>query len=133
VKPKALKREMARCETLFTRWQFRLGLKWWNVQRQYYSSEKDYEAAKLIDDPVHTSYMIVWAQWPYLHATIGVNCRATRRLPKKQLERIVIHELLHCLVNEMREPDPDRKHEERVVTTLTDAVVWTRDFTGKKP
>ncbi len=32
-----------------------------------------------------------------------------------------------ALVKEMREPDPDGKHEERVVTTLTKAFLWVRD------
>jgi hypothetical protein len=41
---------------------------------------------------------------------------------EKQIDSIVIHELIHAVVNEMREKDPDHKHEERVVTHLTNII-----------
>jgi hypothetical protein len=41
---------------------------------------------------------------------------------EKQIDSVVIHELIHAVINEMREKDPDHKHEERVVTHLTNIV-----------
>ena len=48
-------------------------------------------------------------------------------MSNEELERTVVHELVHALVNELREGGID--HEERVVTTLTKAVLWVRDLT----
>ena len=54
---------------------------------------------------------------------------------------MVIHELVHCLVHEMREWSPTKQendaldkcmaHEERVVTELTDAIIWTYEQGAK--
>jgi len=40
-----------------------------------------------------------------------------------QIEMTIVHELCHALVNEMRKDGID--HEERTVTALTKAFLWT--------
>jgi hypothetical protein len=59
----------------------------------------------------------------------------------KRIAEVVIHELVHCLVHEMREWSPERQsgdaldkcmaHEERVVTELTDAIIWSYEDGAK--
>jgi len=46
-----------------------------------------------------------------------------------EIERAVVHELCHILVNEMREDEIH--HEERVVTGLQKAFMWVAGESGK--
>lgn len=63
--------------------------------------------------------MYVDPDWRYMLATIHVNMPALVGLSDQRIENNVVHELVHCLVNEMHRGDADsRDHEERVVTTL---------------
>jgi hypothetical protein len=120
VKQKAAKREVDRCERLLRHWQYCLGLKWWNIEAIYYSSAKQYQKATGSDRAA-----CVHADWEYLKAFISICLPVTRTLKKRDLRRMITHELVHCLVSEMREADPTFKHEERVVTTITNALRWT--------
>jgi hypothetical protein len=54
--------------------------------------------------------------WRYLTAHIRFSFNEMSCLPEKKLEEIVIHEMMHIVVNEMR--DRGYKHEERVVSHL---------------
>lgn len=109
------------CKKTFDWWLTQLGLKWWKVTILY------------IDDidTIHSHFsedvvMKCWADWRYMTATIEVNLLKLRTLESKQeIESVIVHELCHILVNEMREDGID--HEERVVTTLQKAFMWIRD------
>lgn len=61
-------------------------------------------------------------KWFYKKAFINVYLVQTMLLSDKDLEKLVLHELLHAVVNEMRNINQSDgiEHEERVVTTLTD-------------
>jgi predicted SprT family Zn-dependent metalloprotease len=41
------------------------------------------------------------------------------------IEKIVVHELMHVFLNEMREKGID--HEERVATMLSQAFLWVKE------
>ena len=68
------------------------------------------------------------ATWQYRLISIEVNLHEALTQTDADLERMVIHELSHALVCEMRENDPDSKHEERVVTGLTDAFWYVKHW-----
>jgi len=65
--------------------------------------------------------------WQYMDACIQINLAVSQDQTEKDIEKVVIHELMHVVVNEMREDDI--KHEEKVVTMLSNIMWWgkTRD------
>lgn len=58
----------------------------------------------------------VESDWRYFNAVINFSYVQLCDMEDKEIEKIVIHELLHIVVNEMREDGID--HEERVVSHL---------------
>lgn len=107
---------------MFVKWIPRLGLAWWDLTITYYD-----EPAEIVrvfrdgDDGVVAAR--VRANWMYAEASIDVNAPLLESMDADKIERIVVHELCHILVNEMREGE--LHHEERVVTGLTKAILWT--------
>ena len=73
-----------------------------------------------------TVLALTFSNWKYLTSTIYLNWPAVKKMTAGEIKRILIHEFCHVLVNEMRERK--RHHEERVVTGLTDAFLWTEQF-----
>lgn len=122
VKRKAYKRTFRRARRHFERWIFLLGLRWWDVEVHWYDSGKAFRQASGATG--HNVAMRIEADWRYMRATVYVNVPALARMSDDELERSVVHELCHALVNEMREQGID--HEERVVTMLSKAFMWTR-------
>lgn len=124
MKRKAYKRTRNRARRYFERWTYLLGLRWWDVEVRWYDTRRDFSKASGAKS--YGVAMRVYADWRYMTATIHVNVPALARLSTAELEQSIVHELCHVLVNEMREPGID--HEERVVTTLSKAFIWTRDL-----
>ncbi len=62
--------------------------------------------------------------WEYSTAIIRFFLEPLSGVTSKELEETVVHELVHCVVNEMR--DKNIKHEERVVSILTKALMKER-------
>lgn len=60
--------------------------------------------------------------WKYLTAYVTIYPKAITHLDHKGIEKVVLHELMHILINEMREKDIH--HEERVATQLQKAFSW---------
>jgi predicted SprT family Zn-dependent metalloprotease len=56
------------------------------------------------------------SSWQYFTATIDFSYIQLKDMEEKEIEKIIIHELLHIVVNEMREDGIE--HEERVVSHL---------------
>lgn len=65
-----------------------------------------------------------WVDWRYFKAEIDFYPQALRSCSQQEIENVVIHELMHILINEMRETGID--HEERVVTGLQKALSWVK-------
>jgi hypothetical protein len=100
-----------------------LGLRWWEINVVWMDEVQEildtFGAAS--DGRIVASKVDV--NWMYGVAHVYINVPAFKGLKKWKVERIVVHELVHILVNEMREDGLE--HEERVVTGLTKAFIWT--------
>jgi len=110
----------------FYLWQLRLGLKWWVIDLCFHR-----DPATIIErfsnpgDGEGVTLAMTTVRWQYLTATIEFNLPSWKGLSEKSIEHHILHELCHILVNEMREGEIH--HEERVVTGLTDAFLWTEE------
>ena len=103
------------------KWTYCLGLRWWEIN-VYYIKKKQ---AKKIFKENKTSAIAArtYADWRYSTASIYFNIPFLKTLNPETIEAIVVHELCHVLVNEMQKKG--KHHEERVVTGLTKAFLWT--------
>lgn len=125
---KALKSKLHR---MALEWSERIGLGWWKLKfvwcRDGINDSKVPNAAAATD-----------VQWPYLEAAIRFDMPLLADKDQFEddaaLEMLVLHELTHVLVNELRcdECQHDEKkdvmhHEERVVTTVAKAFRWAYD------
>lgn len=111
-------------QTYVTKWLKPLGLLWWDVNVVYLDKPKELNDKEFFSD----SGMILGkthVNWQYGLATVYFNVPAFDEMKDEDIEEVVVHELVHILVNEMREPD--MHHEERVVTGLTKAFLWTKE------
>lgn len=67
-------------------------------------------------------------RWEYGEADISWNLMKVKDLSDEELEKCVVHEYLHLLVNEMQHLSDDyAKHEEHVVSMITLAIMHTRN------
>lgn len=114
-----------RIKAAFDKWLKPLGLLWWEIKIVYYENPSDIiEVFRAIDED-RVLVAKTYADWKYASAKICINVPEFRGRTDNEIERIVVHELMHVLVNEMREGE--LHHEERVVTTLTKAAFWIED------
>lgn len=123
---KAFKRQKKRVQKYLRHWKVMLGLGVWRIDVDWYDGRLP-ETRSLNDRDVVLADIHV--SWEYLKATMRVNVAAVAGLSDEQLEEVIIHELLHAVVNEMRNYSADDGiyHEERVVSTLTSVIGWVRD------
>lgn len=104
-------------------WMRPLGLLWWEVKVNYYDDPETVLDKFGNDDAVVLARTTTY--WEYGTATIDFNLIGIQQLDNEgEVEMMVVHELCHILVSEMREGEIH--HEERVVTGLTKAFMWTR-------
>ena len=106
---------------LFEIWTYRLGLRWWTVNTIYHKGKEARKFFSAGDD--ETVLARTFSDWRYSMANIHINTPAFGNMTDNEIERVVVHELCHVLVNEMREGEIH--HEERVVTGLQKAFLWT--------
>lgn len=117
-----MKRIKKKLEKYFHRWTYRLGLDNWERHLYLLSRKKD---IKRTFKKEHHENAIAYinCDWRYMLLSIYINTNKAKGLTNYKLEKIIIHELFHAIVNEMR--NNDLSHEERVVTNLTNAVLWS--------
>ena len=108
---------------LINKWTYRLGLKWWQVRVDYYEKPNDIIRTFGNDNIDKTVVARSICDWRYATCTLQINLPILLEMNKRDAEFVIVHELCHALVNEMREEGID--HEERVVTGLTKAFLWT--------
>jgi hypothetical protein len=127
MKRKTFEKHRDRCQAVFDEWIVKLGLAWYEVDVAYYDSRKQFrkDADRIVAARITTD-------WQYMRFAVDVCVPVVVDKTDAELERVIVHELCHALVNELREPDPIGKHEERVVTMLTKAFIWTRNLTRKE-
>lgn len=107
-----------------TKWIHHTGLGWWDVKIIYHKGK---DAHKYFKSGKNETIMArIFSDWRYGELVIHFNIQKLKGKNKEEIDRIVVHELCHALVNEMREDGID--HEERVVTGLTKAFLWVDKF-----
>jgi predicted SprT family Zn-dependent metalloprotease len=62
------------------------------------------------------------SSWKYFTADLDFSLTQLKDMEEKEIEKIIIHELLHIVVNEMREDGIE--HEERVTSHLQMIMSW---------
>lgn len=107
------------------KWITPLGLRWWHIDVHYVRDKKTIQKYFSNEDEGKVTFARVFSDWQYLKASVYVNVREAAGQTEEEIEDMILHELCHLLVNEMREPG--LKHEERVVTGLQRAFKWTRE------
>lgn len=100
-------------------WIPAIGLRWWKVHLEWLREEKDSDrgpgaVAAECD-----------ADWRYCEATIRWFLPAIAAADDEELEYIVVHELMHIFLNEMRQAEDLQAHEERVATHLANGFLWS--------
>lgn len=111
---------------IIRKWLNRTGLNGWTVDIEYYDRIPRHEDAAMAMD----------VQWVYLQATMKVSTNKVADETDRRCEEIIVHELAHILVNEMRPlhrgdnlddyaSAQQMEHEERVCTMIARALLWT--------
>ena len=120
-----------RLQAMADEWIQCIGLQWWHILFYYHRDSGAFgESGEhlLPGSKAHTS-----ASWAYLDAAIHFNLSGLVGYTDTQLEEVVVHELMHIMVHEMRSvancecEQFDIRHEERVCTTLQRAFAWTKE------
>jgi hypothetical protein len=99
-------------ETLLAKWRPLLGLDQWDIGVDYHADGCARSPGVLADASV---------DWKYKHGHINFYLPKLLEEKPDQVEYIVLHELMHFMVNQMRGGKRRRKdapNEERVVTEL---------------
>lgn len=109
-----------RVGSLFDRWIKDLGLGWYQIDVVY----------KMGDAPDrgdgYVCGMSVVSRWMYRTAMVTVYIEEVPEDDWK-LEKMVVHELCHILVEAMRGPDGVTDNEEYVVEGIARAFLWTQE------
>lgn len=108
---KESKRQIARVKALRKKWSSPLRLFEWDITWKYVDGDLVVNGA-LAADAVASAEV----DWRYRYATIQWNLRLVADQSDDELERVFVHEVMHLVVNEMRQDD--LHHEERVCQTL---------------
>lgn len=106
----------------FEKWILLLGLRYWQC-------DLEHRRIPFPDkrDDGHVILAKCFCKWQYRQVTVEYSAFDMAKMNKEEVERVIVHELCHALVNEMRESDEDGKHEESVVSGLTSAFIWVHD------
>lgn len=106
------------------KWKNLLALSWWKNKVVFFDHMTNSDGTTPLAECA--------ANWQYQEYTISINEYELRKRDSATIERVIMHELLHAVVAEMREEGI--KHEERVVTQLECAIYYVVDqTTGSKP
>lgn len=106
----------------FLWWTEWLGLRYGEIKLFFVDYIEDHEgdATFIIPDVAGKCH----TDWRYQETSIEISTKKICQLDEDSIERVVVHELMHVLLNEMREEGID--HEERVATNLQKAFMWVR-------
>ena len=94
---------------LTTEWKKKLGLQDWTIHVSIEESRGDTARACVLE-----------RHWEYKYAVIEFYTRTMRNDDPADIEKHVVHELLHVVLSELE--CKKKKHEERVITTLAEAI-----------
>ena len=88
-------------------------LGWWKIDVVYLST---FDMLQGDSDNTIDTVATCETNWKYMEATITVHEEKLERVKDSEIADLVLHELMHVVLNEMREDGID--HEERVATFL---------------
>ena len=119
-----------RLQAIADEWVECLGLRWWHISFFYHRDAGEYRESSP-DIPL-TSKGYTSASWAYCDAAVHFNMAVLTTDDISELEKVVVHELMHIIVHEMRSGTRcdcpyDMCHEERVCTMLQLAFAWTKE------
>ena len=110
------------------RWVARFGLGTWKLHVRCERDSDEFSPPRHDGGVRNYTSARTSTNWQYMEATLSFNMPQLFDQNQEEVEEIVIHELTHVLVAELRETSDDwLNHEERVVTMLTRAFQKTRD------
>lgn len=112
-------KERKRVSKALKKWAYILGFAHWKLSFIY-----GREAFKQSYDGSFETKMTTEVKWEYMTIIIRVALSTTHYLPDIDLERMIIHEFAHALINEMHAVDKDADHEERVAEHVMWAIWW---------
>ena len=111
---------MSKKDRLFSKlaqeWIGKTWLGWWKIDVVFYDNKEYAKVEGYKKKHARCSAATCHTNWQYLDATINVNLSVIKTMGKEQLEYVVVHELMHAFLNEMRAGGVE--HEERVATIL---------------
>ena len=105
----------------FAWWVHWLGLGYGDISLEFAEYVEDSESSWIDKDVAG----VCRTDWRYQETHIILAMNKFRELNKKSIEEVIVHELMHVFLNEMREDGID--HEERVATSLQKAFLWVRN------
>lgn len=125
-------RHIKQFDALAEKWKFALFLGNWALITDHFREGDGKTDAATGKTPAASCS----ADWRYMHVKLSCNCFEFADMPAHEVERIVIHELLHAVVHEMREwsenDDSCLPHEERVVSHLTAVIDYLANAPRKR-
>lgn len=119
------------CDPLIDKWRAAMGLNTWRININYRRVPMDGQ------EPSDTTALAdILVRWEYLEARLRINTFGIweRAMSADDIEETIVHELCHIHVAELRSLVDDDKfshhilHEERVVSSLTNAMLWSRQM-----
>lgn len=121
-----------RVKKYLDKWIASIGLGWWKINIEW-------ETVRSEEDDRGSCAAEARTTWEYREATIVFYLEVVAGESDEELEYIVLHELMHVFVNEMREWQCATaetvyeavRHEERVCTDLAKAFLWASRMKGK--
>lgn len=98
---------------MFMWWRKNTGLGYWEITLKFV-------------DVIDNGWTVANCQveWKYCAAILTFSDDLIKNKNREELEHIVVHEMMHIFLNEMREGKI--KHEERVATQLQKAFMWVK-------
>lgn len=112
-------------KALFDKWVKHLGLGWYEVDINWKAGDGEDRGEGFI------RCMEVRSRWMYRTATINVWLEEVPT-DEYKLERMVVHELCHILIEPMRIDNQCTDNEEYVAESLARAFLWTVDGVKSK-
>ena len=109
-----------RFRKLFNKWR-QLLLPGWSLHLTFKRSELPSNNKNSLA-PGFATVLSIASEWIYKEANLTVSLLTIANLSDYQLESLLVHELIHPIVNEMQEPKDRWNHEERTVTELELAI-----------
>lgn len=119
--------QKARVDAVLAKWVNSIGLGWWRLS---YVWSRDPAVEGEGGASSDKTAAVCTVLWQYLCATITFYLPTLADEDDSHLEWIIVHELMHVFLREMRWTNDDGDnidHEERVATMLAHGFMWARE------